>query len=66
MRTTKQQKAEIDKISKDYKILLQLDCDDGNSDLSKFGGSMVIYFGIEPENLKKKDFEKAMMAFQGT
>ena len=60
------QKSQIDKVSKDYKILLQLDCDDGNSDLSKFGESMVIYFGIEPENLKKKDFEKAVMAFQGT
>lgn len=59
-------KPEIDKISKNFSILLQLDCDDGNSDLSRFGGGMTIYFGIEPEDLKKKDFENVVMAFQGT
>ncbi|SFC94161.1 Uncharacterized protein YwqG [Zunongwangia mangrovi] len=59
-------KTEIDKISKDYSILLQLDCNDNNSDLSKFGGGMTIYFGIEPKNLKNRDFENVIMAFQGT
>ncbi|MCG8860090.1 DUF1963 domain-containing protein [Tenacibaculum finnmarkense] len=59
-------KAEIEKISKKYRILLQLDCNDRNSDLSRFGGSMVIYFGIEPEDLKKNNIENVIMAFQGT
>ena len=59
-------KIEIDKISKNYRIFLQLDCNDRNSDLSRFGGSMVIYFGIEPEELKNKNIENVIMAFQGT
>ncbi|WP_370408194.1 DUF1963 domain-containing protein, partial [Tenacibaculum dicentrarchi] len=59
-------KAEINEISKKYRILLQLDCLDRNSDLSKFGGNMVMYFGIEPKNLKKKKIENVILAFQGT
>lgn len=59
-------KAEIEEISKKYRILLQLDCNDRNSDLSRFGGSMVIYFGIKPENLENKKIENVIMAFQGT
>ncbi len=59
-------KTEIDKVSKNYRILLQLDCNDKNSDLSRFGGSMVIYFGIEPEELKNKNIKNVILAFQGT
>ncbi len=62
----KSKQTEIEEISRKYKILLQLDCNDRNSDLSKFGGSMVIYFGIEPEHLNNGKFENVVMAFQGT
>ena len=57
---------EIHKISNDYNILLQLDCNDSNSNLNRFGGSSTLYFGIEPEDLKKKNFENVTMVSQGT
>lgn len=59
-------KVEIEEVSKNYKILLQLDCNDRNSDLSRFGGNAVMYFGIEPDNLEKNNIENVIMAFQGT
>ncbi len=59
-------KTKIEEISKKYRILLQLDCNDRNSDLSRFGGSAVMYFGIKPENLDKNYIENVIMAFQGT
>ena len=62
----KSKKIEIEKISKDYRILLQLDCNDINSDLHRFGGNSVIYFGIKQKDLKKKNTENVIMAFQGT
>ncbi|PQV46616.1 uncharacterized protein YwqG [Jejuia pallidilutea] len=62
----KSKETEIEIIKKNYEILLQLDCNDSNSNLSKFGGNSVIYFGIEPNNLKTKNFDGIIMAFQGT
>ncbi|WP_299107657.1 DUF1963 domain-containing protein [uncultured Tenacibaculum sp.] len=62
----KSKKTEAQKISKNYSILLQLDCNDENSDLSRFGGSAVIYFGIEHENLEKRNIENVIMVFQST
>ncbi|TDT45264.1 uncharacterized protein YwqG [Maribacter spongiicola] len=60
----KLKQTEILELSKKYKLLLQLETD-GNS-LDRFGGSSTIYFGIEPEDLKKKNFDNVIMAFQGT
>jgi len=56
--------SEILELSKKYKLLLQLETD-GNG-LDKFGGSSTIYFGIEPKDLKMRNFNNVIMAFQGT
>ena len=37
---------EILELSKTFELLLQLDCDDSETDLSRFGGSGVYYFGL--------------------
>tara|TARA_R110002050_G_scaffold299550_4_gene465522 strand:+ start:60 stop:968 length:909 start_codon:yes stop_codon:yes gene_type:complete len=58
--------SEISDLSKKYKVLIQLDCADRNTDLEKYGGSMTIYFGIEPKDLKERNFNNVIMAFQGT
>lgn len=53
-------------LSKTYEILLQLDCYDSNSDLTKFGGSGTYYFGISKLDLEKKNFNNIKMSFQST
>ena len=53
-------------LQKKYVILLQLDCNDKNSNLHKYGGSSVIYFGLTAADLKERKFDKVIMAFQGT
>ncbi|MBU2902733.1 DUF1963 domain-containing protein [Maribacter dokdonensis] len=57
-------KSEILELSKKYQLLLQLETDGNN--LDKFGGSSTIYFGIDPKDLKMKNFDNVIMAFQGT
>jgi uncharacterized protein YwqG len=57
---------EIKEIEKKHRILLQLDCNDRNSNLSEYGGNMVMYFGIKPEHLIEQNFDNVIMAFQGT
>lgn len=57
---------EIIENSKKYKVLLQLDCMDPNTNLEKFGGTGVFYFGITKEYLKNKKFESTKFAFQST
>ncbi|MDY7395723.1 DUF1963 domain-containing protein [Aureibaculum sp. 2210JD6-5] len=56
--------SEILELSKNYQILLQLDCYDPNSDLSKFGGSGKYYFGITENDIKKQNFNNVKMTFQ--
>lgn len=62
----KTNKDKLNELIKKYILMLQLDCNDENSTLHKYGGSMVIYFGIEPEDLKGKRFDKIVLAFQST
>lgn len=57
---------EILELSKTYELLLQLDCDDPNTDLSKYGGSGTYYFGIDRNDLKNKNFNSVHMTFQMT
>ena len=52
--------------SKSYDLLFQLDCNDQNLDLSKFGSSGVFYFGIKKNDLQKHNFNEIEMAFQMT
>jgi len=57
---------DILELSKTYELLLQLDCDDSNTDLSKYGGSGTYYFGLSKTDLKKKNFDDIKMSFQMT
>ncbi|MDV7141008.1 YwqG family protein [Maribacter sp. TH_r10] len=57
---------DILELSKTYELLLQLDCDDPNTDLSKYGGSGTYYFGISKTDLEKKNFNDIKMSFQMT
>jgi uncharacterized protein YwqG len=57
---------DILELSKTYELLLQLDCFDKNTDLSKFGGSGTYYFGISKSNLEMKNFNNVKMVFQMT
>ncbi|WP_271769830.1 DUF1963 domain-containing protein [Aquimarina algiphila] len=57
---------EIFQLAETFEILIQLDCNDSNTDLNKFGGSSVIYFGIKSEIIKDRDYENSVMVFQGT
>ena len=57
--------SEIFELSKKYKLLLQLDSAN-STNLEKFGGSSTIYFGIEPKDLKMRNFNNVIMVFQGT
>ena len=58
--------SDILELSKSYELLLQLDCDDSNTDLSKFGGSGTYYFGLSKTDLEKKNFDDIKMSFQMT
>ena len=53
-------------LSKTYELLLQLDCYDSNSDLTKFGGSGTYYFGLSKADLENKNFNDIKMSFQMT
>ena len=53
-------------LSKTYELLLQLDCFDSNSDLTRFGGSGTYYFGLSKTDLKNKNFSNIKMSFQIT
>jgi uncharacterized protein YwqG len=57
---------DILELSKTYELLLQLDCDDPNTDLSKYGGSGTYYFGLSKTDLEKKNFDDIKMSFQMT
>jgi uncharacterized protein YwqG len=57
---------DILEMSKTYELLLQLDCDDSNTDLSKFGGSGTYYFGLSKTDLEIKNFNDIKMSFQMT
>ncbi len=57
---------DILELSKTYELLLQLDCDDSETDLSRFGGSGVYYFGISKTDLENKKFDSIKMSFQMT
>lgn len=57
---------DILELSKTYELLLQLDCDDSNTDLSKYGGSGTYYFGLSKTDLENKNFNDIKMSFQMT
>jgi uncharacterized protein YwqG len=57
---------EILELSKTFELLLQLDCFDSNTDLTKFGGSGTYYFGLTKTDLEKKNFNDIKMSFQMT
>lgn len=57
---------DILKLSKTYELILQLDCDDSETDLSRFGGSGVYYFGLSKTDLENKKFDSIKMSFQMT
>ncbi len=57
---------EILELSKTFELLLQLDCDDSETDLSRFGGSGVYYFGLSKTDLENKKFDSIKMSFQMT
>ncbi|MFC4633482.1 DUF1963 domain-containing protein [Dokdonia ponticola] len=58
--------SDILELSKTYELLLQLDCDDSNTNLSKFGGSGTYYFGLSKTDLENKNFNDIKMSFQIT
>ena len=62
----KKRSNDILELSKTYELLLQLDCDDPNTDLSKYGGSGTYYFGLFKTDLEKKNFDDIKMSFQMT
>lgn len=55
---------DILELSKTYELLLQLDCSDSNTDLTKFGGSGTYYFGLSKTDLENKNFNNIKMSFQ--
>lgn len=57
----------IDAIQRQYIILLQLDTVSSKfNNLDKYGGTGVFYFGIKPDDLKNKRFDRVVMTFQDT
>lgn len=52
--------------SKTFTNLIQLDCMDSNTNLDKFGGSGVFYFGLKTEELKNLNFQNFRISFQTT
>lgn len=57
---------DILELSKTFELLLQLDCDDSETDLSRFGGSGTYYFGLSKINLENNNFNDIKMSFQMT
>lgn len=52
--------------SKTFTNLIQLDCMDSNTNLDKFGGSGVFYFGLKTEELENLNFQNFRISFQTT
>jgi uncharacterized protein YwqG len=57
---------DILELSKTFELLLQLDCDDSNTDLSKYGGSGTYYFGLSRTDLENINFNDIKISFQMT
>jgi len=57
---------DIFEYSKSYKLLIQLDCMDSNTNLNKFGGTGVFYIGLKEEELKKMKFDNLRISYQST
>lgn len=57
---------EILENSKTFSNLIQLDCFDSNTNLSKFGGSGVFYIGLKTKELENKNFTNLIISFQTT
>jgi hypothetical protein len=57
---------EILENSKSFSSLIQLDCCDSNTNLSKFGGSGVFYIELKTDELKNLNFENLKLSFQTT
>ena len=57
---------DILELSKTFELLLQLDCYDSATDLSRFGGTGTYYFGLSKTDLEKKNFDNIKMSFQMT
>lgn len=57
---------EIVENSKTYTNLIQLDCTDSNTNLSKYGGSGVLYIGLKTKELEVRNFNNLVMSFQNT
>ncbi len=57
---------EILENSKTFTNLIQLDCMDSNTNLSKFGGSGVFYIGLKTKELQDKNFNNLIISFQTT
>ncbi|MDT0646510.1 DUF1963 domain-containing protein [Zunongwangia sp. F260] len=57
---------DILELSNTFELLLQLDCNDSNSDMTRFGGSGTYYFGISKNDLKNQNFSNIKMTFQMT
>lgn len=57
----------IKTLQRQYIILLQLDTASSKANhLDKYGGTGTFYFGIKPEDLKNKRFDRVVMTFQDT
>ena len=52
--------------SKTYELLLQIDCEDENTDLSKIGDTGAFYFGLSKKDLVNHNFDNIQMSFQST
>ena len=57
---------DILELASTLELLLQLDCYDSNSDMTRFGGSGTYYFGISKNDLKNQNFSNIKMSFQMT
>ncbi len=57
---------EILELSKSYEILLQIDCSELHTDLSRIGGGGTFYIGIKREDLRKHKFDNIKIAYQST
>lgn len=57
-------KNEIENLSKYFEIFIQLDTGDLNTNLSDFGGSSIMYFGLKKQDLDKFNLDKVTMVFQ--
>lgn len=61
-----QRKEELEKIKSDFVLLLEIDLFSNPSKLASYGGSPVVYFGINKRDLMDKKFENTVVEFQDT